>query len=82
MAIKKTEIVVCDVCQAEVISGGIKGISMPVIFHNEQTEGRGCAPYLSQYKLDLCGKCYQTVLEGNMVFGYGAMGHNTYHFKK
>lgn len=53
-------------------------IAIQVIFTTEQTEGRGCEPYLSDEKLDICKSCLNKVLKGNYIFAYGAMGYNTY----
>jgi hypothetical protein len=33
-------------------------------------------------KLDLCLICMARILNGNYVFGSGAMGHNTFTFKE
>lgn len=83
----KIEKTVCDVC-AYIISTSLSEKENPsarlhqVIFTTEQTEGRTVKPYLSQKTLDLCDTCESKMLEGNMLFGAGAMGYNTYHFKK
>ena len=57
-----------------------KEIYLKVTFHNEQTEGRGCEPYLSDEKLDLCGTCYSKLISLMPIQGEGAQGYNTYEF--
>lgn len=56
--------------------------SLQVIFHTEQTEGRGVKPYLSLQSLDVCEKCMEKVLKGNYVHGSGAQGVNDFYFIK
>ena len=56
-------------------------VKMTVLFTTEQTEGRGVRTYLSYEKFDICSGCLDKVLKGNMIWGYGAQGNNTYYFK-
>ena len=79
-----TEKFVCDVCKSDIPVSLVspKSQAIQVIFNNEQTEGRSCKPYLSSQHLDLCKVCQAHMLEGNYIFGSGAMGHNTYNFKE
>lgn len=86
MATKTTTTVICDVCGQEkewAESGwSAEGAAIMVVFTTEQTEGRSVSPYLSNAKIDLCGSCLRTMLDGKMIFASGAMGYNTYWFKK
>lgn len=63
-------------------SKDVREIVMTVIFLTDQTEGRSCSPYLAGEKFDICPKCLERVLDGNMIYGSGAQGANTYFFKK
>lgn len=74
-------VITCDVCKVEKLTDE-KPIKYQVIFSNEQTEGRTCKPYLSEYALDLCQPCLSVMLKGNMLFGEGAMGHNKFYFSR
>lgn len=79
MEIIKTK-TICDVCGAET---GNKKIDIQVIFTTEQNEGRCCKPHLCNEKLNLCNKCLNNVLDkGNYIYANGAMGCNTYFFRK
>lgn len=71
---------ICDVCGEETRN---KKIDIQVIFTTEQNEGRYHKPYLCNKKLNLCNKCFNNVLyNGNYICANGAMGCNTYFFKK
>lgn len=71
---KKTiEILICDICKKEVEK--IKSLTIPVIFHTDQTEGRECKPYISMEKLDICEECATKITN---VHGWGAQGYNEY----
>ena len=60
-----------------------KKIYIQIIFTTEQNEGRRCKPYLCNEKLNLCNKCLNNVLDnGNYIYANGAMGCNTYFFRK
>ncbi len=76
----KTEKYTCDInnCKNEVAE---KQKQLQIIFLTDQTEGRGCKPYLTLEKIDICQKCLDKVLEGEAVLGTGAQGHNQYFFK-
>lgn len=74
----KTTITKCDICKR---TEDVQEKKMDVIFHTEQTEGRGVEPHLSNEKLDICDRCLQIVLNGNYVHGQGAMGYNEYFFR-
>ena len=61
----------------------MKKIDIQVIFTTEQNEGRCCKPHLCNEKLNLCNKCLNNVLDnGNYIYANGAMGCNTYFFRK
>lgn len=70
---------ICDICTNE---GSVITKEMQVIFTTEQTEGRSCSPYFSQETIDLCDNCLNTCLSGKYIFADGAMGHNSFYFKK
>ena len=60
-----------------------KEFGLQVIFTTDQTEGRSCDPYLSHVVIDLCHGCMTNILKyGKYIFAHGAMGHNTYYFRK
>lgn len=69
--------VLCDICGAD---GAVKK-SIQVVFVTEQTEGRSCAPHLSEAPLDICNKCLRRLIESHPLRGEGAQGHNTYTFR-
>lgn len=68
----------CDVCGEDMKTQNPTMIQ--VIFHTDQTEGRGVKPYLSNCDIDICESCKNHILNGNYLHGSGAMGHNTYNF--
>jgi hypothetical protein len=70
----------CDIkdCNSE---KEVKTVKIQVIFTTEQTEGRSCAPYLSEERFDMCQECENKLLKGNYIFADGAQGYNTYYFK-
>lgn len=70
---KVITIIECDLCGKENVL--LQGISYPVYFLTEQTEGRPVKPYISQEKLDLCETCANKVLK---IKGVGAQGYNEY----
>lgn len=71
---------ICDVCGEETSN---EKIDIQVIFTTEQNEGRCCKPHLCNEKLNLCNKCLNNVLyNGNYICAKGAMGANTYFFRK
>ena len=79
MEIIKTK-TICDVCGEETSN---EKIDIQVIFTTEQNEGRCCKPHLCKEKLNLCNKCLNNVLyNGNYIYANGAMGCNTYFFRK
>lgn len=54
--------------------------AIQVIFLSDQTEGRSCAPYLSDQKIDLCEKHMTKLLEKEKyITATGAQGYNTYY---
>jgi len=75
----KKEITFCDICKKEC---QVKTEEVQTIFLTEQTEGRGCKPYFSTFKLDICEDCENRRLKGNAVYGSGAQGYNAFTFKK
>ena len=80
MSRTKIEIVKCDIkdCGNE---KNVVNITMKVVFVTEQTEGRSCKPHLCDETFDICKECLNKVLDGKMIFAYGAQGYNTYYFK-
>ena len=80
---KKTiTVLTCDICKnAQNDSIIQEDKTIPIIFTTEQTEGRGCDPYLSSFTLDICDTCMDIILKGNIPFGSGAQGHNRYSFR-
>ena len=76
----KYEIFRCDItgCKKDVVH---RTILLQIIFTTDQTEGRSTEPYLTHETLDVCADCYERILQGDSVFGSGAMGHNTYRFR-
>lgn len=71
--VRQIEEVTCDLCGSE--CDEFAEVSYPVVFDTDQTEGRGCKPYISQKKIDVCPSCAKKVL---MVRASGAMGFNKY----
>ena len=71
----------CDICESEIPINKDK-LQISVIFTTEQAEGRAITPYLTRKSLHICDSCKSIILEGNMVFGSGAMGYNKYWFKE
>lgn len=65
----------CDVCKREV--DNLREVKYPVIFHTEQTEGKGCSPYISYNKIEFCDECFGKALR---LHGWGAQGYNDYSF--
>ena len=76
----KKETYFCDVCEKQV-PAKLEEKKIQVIFHTEQTEGRGVKPYLSDQKIEICDDCYGKILKGNYLHGTGAMGYNKYGFR-
>ncbi len=71
---KKTiEICTCDICNKE--DKKAQTINYPVLFITEQTEGRGCTPYIYQTKIDVCQECLSKIIK---LQASGAMGNNIY----
>ncbi len=66
--------ITCVLCH-KTMNASSTPIRIPVIFHTDQTEGRGCAPYISMQELDLCGEC---TMQCTNLHGYGAQGYNEY----
>jgi hypothetical protein len=77
MAVKTISIYVCDLCKNE-FNDKLNTISMPVIFHTEQTEGRPCEPYLTTKKVELCQKCIDKTV---ILHGSGCMGNDEFYVK-
>ena len=77
----KTTIYTCDIkdCNNPVKKENISK-SLQILFVTEQTEGRGCSPYLVNVKLDICESCLGRILSGTPLYGAGAMGFNKYFF--
>lgn len=72
-------VIICDVCGGE---AKYETVDLHTIFTTEQTEGRSVDKYLSKQKLDLCENCMSKILDGNGLFGRGAMGNNRYWFQE
>lgn len=51
-----------------------------VIFDYDQEDGKSkMEPYLQRIDLDVCDSCMKYMLKNKRyIYGYGAMGHNTY----
>ena len=69
---KVIEELYCDVCNKKAKHSGI---SIPVRFLTEQTEGKYVEPYLSRVTVDLCEECLNKIV---VVEARGCMGDNTY----
>lgn len=72
--------ITCDICSSSDIYE--EALSLPVVFVTNQTDGHSTLPYLSSEKIDICRKCYNNILKGNLPFGSGAMGYNKYWFEE
>lgn len=66
----------CDVCGRE----NATEKKIEVVFTTEQTEGRSVEPYLEIVKIDICSVCVSKKTMGEVLFAYGAQGHNHYQF--
>jgi len=77
----QTTTTTCDVCGSNVDADGRCTPRLQVLFHTEQTEGRGTPPYLSSVEIDLCVGCYKRVLGGEYIHATGAQNNNHYYFK-
>lgn len=77
MARETIEVVTCDVCRKRIDGKVVSGI-FPVIFHTDQTEGRGCDPYLTWQTLDMHEDC---VIKATNIHGSGAQGYNDYQLR-
>lgn len=75
---KKVTLYICDVCKKEVEEKDLHSTALPVLFHNEQTEGRPCKPYVSIEKMDICTNCLNKAVT---IHGEGVGGNNTYEIK-
>lgn len=67
--------VLCDICGNEAQH---KQKNIQVVFVTEQTEGRYCAPHLTNETMDICDECISKIVEVHPLRGEGAQGHNTY----
>jgi len=76
----KRQVFTCDICKADNVPVR-EDFLTEAIFTTEQTEGRSCTPYLVHYKLDVCEKCIEKKLKGEVLYGAGAQGYNRYWFK-
>lgn len=75
---RRPETCCIDGCGREANISYLK-IPMQVIFITEQTEGRGCGPYLDTKTMDLCAKCMNKIVEwGRYPIASGASGVYTY----
>lgn len=75
MSRQTVTIVKCDLCGKE---ENVRHLKYPVLFTTDQTEGRGCTPYISHKELDLCDECIDKVIK---ITGWGAQGYNHYSIK-
>lgn len=83
MAVRTEIKVTCDVCDSQMSPvNKDEKTEISVIQTTEQTEGRSCSPYLQTRKIDICNKCLEIILRGNMLFSHGAQGYNKYYFKE
>jgi len=75
-----TKIYRCDLCQIELEEEGqlMQGLSFPVLFTTEQTEGRPVKPYITRDTFDLCEQCLD---EAVTITGSGAQGYNRYYLR-
>ena len=79
----KTETFSCDIDLSKCTqdhSGYIVAIKVPVMFDHDQDDGRTkTIPYFEMRELDLCERCFnQMTRKRELIYGDGAMGHNTY----
>lgn len=69
-------------CKCDILDCGLEaeheGISLPVTFLTEQTEGTARFPYIDFKQLDLCDMHYNEFLFNNPLTANGAQGHNNY----
>lgn len=65
MSRQTVTIVKCDLCGKE---ENVRHLKYPVLFTTDQTEGRGCTPYISHKELDLCDECIDKVIK---ITGWG-----------
>ena len=72
-------IVTCDIKNYD--NKNAENQKLQVIFLTEQTESKSSKPYITQEKLDICQKCIQKICKGQVIYGYGAQGFNTYELK-
>lgn len=61
-------------------SGKVDSYKLDVIFDHDQEDGKSkCEPYFDTNIIELCESCRKTMMtKRKHVYGYGAMGHNTY----
>ena len=71
--------ITCDLCKG---TKTVQELTLQIIFLTEQNEGRATKPYFSMEKFDICKICLYKALNGNAIYGTGAMGYNDYSFKK
>ena len=77
----KTETYTCDICG----NGSTKDREekqLQVIFLTNQTDGAYSTPHLSSERVNYCKECEDRILNGEYVYGKGAQGYNTFHFKR
>lgn len=75
------EIKKCDI-NNEKHSGKVFTFEVEVIFDHDQEDGKSkCNPYLETKVIEMCEHCRNKMLnERKYVYGYGAMGFNSYKF--
>lgn len=81
MSVETITKIKCDVCKNEMKQAFRKQQKIQVVFETDQTEGRATKPYLSMEEIDLCVTCLSIIMNGKMLFGSGAQGHNQYYFR-
>ncbi len=77
----KKETLECDISNRDHHVTPIKTVtSVPVVFDHDQEDGKSkVKPYIEYLSLEMCDSCFDEMMtKRHMVYGYGAMGYNTY----
>ena len=76
--------IICDICGDEILvsdknSTNSKNhkVTVPVIFHTNQTDGRSVEPYISFESMDICNKCLMKLTN---LHADGCQGYNEYYW--
>lgn len=80
----RTEIITCDISDEKKHEGVILSREIDVIFDHDQEDGMmKVVPYFHRCTLDICQSCMRKIFQQRRhVYGFGAMGHNTYYLNK